>query len=252
MSSRVAKEKISINYQSTLDFFDTRGKQQYQNPLSATMYQDNEPELVSARDTAEKTLLAEKFSRLTTGKVLDLGCGLGRWGWFFAEKKQSIAYLGIDFSASLIEKAREIASEKNCHDLNYQVMSVTAIEKDKLILVPPYELLIISGILLYLNDADCIRVLKMASALCSAGGQVYIREPLGMAERLTLNDHYSKELDANYSAIYRSREEMQRMIESSFISEEYVIAEQGFLFPDTLEKRKETRQCFYILNKREG
>lgn len=252
MSSRVAKDKISINYQSTLAFFDTRGKQQYQNPLSATMYQDNEPELVAARDVAEKALLADKFSLLTTGKVLDLGCGLGRWGWFFAEKKPDVAYLGIDFSASLIEKAIDIACEKNGHNLNYQVMSVTAIEKEKLLLTPPYELLIISGTLLYLNDADCVSVLEMASALCAKGGQVYIREPLGMSERLTLNNHYSQELDANYSAIYRSRDEMQRMIESSFVSDEYSIAEQGFLFPDALEKRKETRQCFYILNKKEG
>ena len=71
-----------------------------------------------------------------------------------------------------------------------------------------------------------------------------------MSERLTLNNHYSQELDANYSAIYRSRDEMQRMIESSFVSDEYSIAEQGFLFPDALEKGKRQGSAFIFSIKR--
>lgn len=250
MGSRVAKEKISINYQSTLAFFDARGKKQFQNPLSATMYQDNQPELVAARDIAEKSVLTTTFDRLVPTRILDLGCGLGRWGWFFADKKRDISYLGIDFSANLIAQAQKIAVEKNYPALNYQVMSVTAIEKEKLIVAAPYDLIIISGVLLYLNDDDCSRVLDTAAQLCAVGGQIYIREPLGMSERLTLNNFYSQELNADYSAIYRSREEMQGMIESSFGDKEYSLCKKDFLFPEALEKRKETRQFFYIINKK--
>jgi hypothetical protein len=47
-------------------------------------------------------------------------------------------------------------------------------------------------------------MLRTIAALAAPGGQIYVREPMARNERLTLRGHWSDELAADYSAVYRS------------------------------------------------
>lgn len=248
--TKVRGRNVAIDYAATKSFFDARGQRSYATPLSATMYQDDNPGLVQLRDQAEKDVIAQKLDLSMVTNILDIGCGVGRWGWFLADKLDSLEYLGIDFSTSLIEKAREQSAKLKLDGINFQVMSAIDIESEKLLLAPPYNLILLSGLLIYLNDTDCLNVLNSAARLCKENGQIYLREPVGLLERFTLNRFYSSELSQEYSAIYRSVDELEELIHQAFGDDNFDLIEDGFLFPKRLEKREETRQYYKILQRK--
>ena len=106
---RIKGRPVAIDYESTLAFFEGRAAREYRNALSSTMYQDQQPELVEERDRREKLRVAPGLALGMARRVLDIGCGIGRWGWLLAEEAPQADYLGIDFSAALVEKARDEA-----------------------------------------------------------------------------------------------------------------------------------------------
>jgi len=246
---RVWKRSVEINYQSTQAFFDARGIGKYENTLSATMYQDHEPELVAKRDLAEKKVVTSLLPLHQIKKVFDMGCGIGRWAGFFCNTPLAASYLGIDFSSSLIQQAHRLAVEKDWKNAKFQIMSVTEVNNAELSLSPPYDFIMISGVLIYLNDTDCLKVLKTALSLCAPNGIVYLREPLAKETRLTLQDVYSEELKNTYSAIYRTEIEMAELIGKVFDEKKFISHGWQELFIDELEKRKETRQYFAVLKR---
>jgi len=247
---RINSIAIDINYESTQRFFEARGHGEYKNPLSATMYQDKNPDLVNQRDREEKAHLLEFIEHNIPRNVIELGCGVGRWSWFFAEQKKKISYLGIDFSSSLIAQAKKLAAKNGLDTHCFQVMSVTAIKDDELLLSPPFDLIMISGLMIYLNDIDCQALLKNAARLCAPNGRIYIREPFSIQERLTLNEFFSNELNDSYSAIYRSTREMDEMINNAMPSDEYQRLPWASPFDATLRNRKETQQLFTLISRR--
>ena len=205
---RIKGRPVAIDYESTLAFFEGRAAREYRNALSSTMYQDQQPELVeerSARETARRPGLALGMAR----RVLDIGCGIGRWGWLLAEEAPQADYLGIDFSAALVEKACDEARQRGYERLLFQRMSATDIRPAELALSPPYDLLLVSGLLIYLNDSDCQELLRQALQLCAPGGRIYLREPVAVEQRLTLDRFFSKELEHEYSAVYRTVAELR-------------------------------------------
>lgn len=203
-SRRIKGLHVAIDYEATQSFFESRGQREYSNLLSATMYQDREPELVAARDRAEKAAVAQVLGLNGVKRVLDIGCGIGRWGWFLVEHCAQLQYLGLDFSSSLIDKAQQEVEQRGISGLNFQVMSATDIHDDALMVPAPFDLVLISGLLIYLNDSDCVKVLHDAASFCMKGGAIYLREPVGVSERFTLDRYYSEELADEYSAIYRT------------------------------------------------
>ncbi|UXH38647.1 class I SAM-dependent methyltransferase [Pseudomonas promysalinigenes] len=251
-SRRIKGERVAIDYDATRAFFEARGKRDYANVLSATMYQDNDPELVERRDQAEKAAMASILGLNQARRIFDIGCGTGRWGWFLAEHCQELDYLGVDFSASLIDKAKAEAVKRQLPALQFQVMSATDIQPLALQVSAPFDLALISGLLIYLNDADCIKVLGDAARLLAQGGRIYLREPVGVADRFTLDRFYSEELADQYSAIYRTAAELRQLMDVAFDGLDMCVEHEGFLFSDSLEKRAETRQYFFVLRRSQG
>src|SRR5687767_9318782 len=101
--TRLVAQPADIEYRHTHSFFEARGAGDRSSPHTATMYQD--PTLAEQRDGAEKENILPLLALNKSDRVLDVGCGAGRW----AEAVVSIVadYLGIDFSANLLEIARK-------------------------------------------------------------------------------------------------------------------------------------------------
>ncbi|MFH6910172.1 class I SAM-dependent methyltransferase, partial [Vibrio fluvialis] len=77
------------------------------------------------------------------------------------------------------------ARQRGYERLLFQRMSATDIRPAELALSPPYDLLLVSGLLIYLNDSDCQELLRQALQLCAPGGRIYLREPVAVEQRLT-------------------------------------------------------------------
>ena len=246
-NQRIYKNIVDIDYDATLQFFSQRAELfEKVGKLSVTMYQDKNPELARRRDEQEKNVITPLLGLTSESRVLDIGCGIGRWGFHVIQ--QIALYVGTDFSRGLIEIAKKEA-ETNYKNLNlfFQEISCTDITAERLIKKPPFDSIIIAGLFVYLNDTDCLKVLKYIPELTHRNSTVYIREPVASESRLTLQDFYSNDLNAHYNAIYRTEQEYLAFLSESLFEAGFKISQAGFLFPEELENRTETRQRYYIL-----
>jgi SAM-dependent methyltransferase len=234
---RVFGEKCTINYAKTLAFFDARVSIAEQNALTATMYQD--PDLALRRDYAEKQRALPVIALRSEDRVLDIGCGSGRWAQVIVPAVR--AYLGIDFSSGLLEIARTRMPSGV-----FQRMTIAAVNPAALLVPPPYTLFVCSGILTYLNDSDILRLFSSVAHIAAPASRFYVREPIAKAQRLTLDGYWSEELDASYSAVYRTRAEYLELFSGL---NGFHIRYEDEPFPQELQNRTETEQRFFLLER---
>lgn len=199
--SRLYGDKEDINSEKVKDFFNKRASKDSEGLYSIVLFQDKENS--EQRHEDEKNIFYENID--VSGKsVLEIGCGVGRWAEALHGKCDS--YLGLDFSEELLEIAKN--SYKEFDDCNFQFMSATDIKVDELIIKPPFDVVIFSGFLMYINDDDINIIMDEVNQICADDKKVFAMEPIShMDSRLTLKDFYSEGLESDYSAIYRTESE---------------------------------------------
>ena len=236
-ATRLIAQLADIEYRDTHSFFEARGAGDQSSALTATMYQ--EATLAERRDRAEKETILPLFALNKSDRVLDVGCGAGRW----AEVVVPIVgdYLGIDFSASLLEIAR-----RKVPGARFQRLSVDRLDLDALTIAPPFSLIICSGILAYINDRDVATLISVLGKAASPRSRIYIREPIATTSRLTLKSHWSEELRTQYSAIYRTRTEYLQLFRNL---PDFSLSTEAMPFPARLQNREETQQWFFLLER---
>lgn len=246
---RIINEKVEISSNDTKDFFRKRAvKYKESNPYSVTMYQDNNQQLVLARNAREVEKLYPLLNITKHSRVLDIACGIGRWADALPEDIEE--YCGIDFSEELIEIARSRNTKEHfafyVGGADHVSQVLHANQKGS------YNTILMIGIMVYLNDETAVSLLQQAMAACGANARICIREPIALKDRLTLKDFFSQELQDHYNAIYRTKEELLELFDRSLLSRHFTILEEGFLFDeDGLNNRKETAQYFFVLEKSE-
>lgn len=198
---RLYGEKEEINGESVKKFFDKRAKKKFNNSLTITAFQ--EKEIVDKRQKEDFDVVLKNVD-FKDKKILEIGCGFGRWAELFHEN--CAEYLGIDFSENLISMAQEKYKFENCH---FQVMSILDININELIVKPPFDIIFIAGVILYLNDEDLKTMINEINEIVSDNKIIYIRESVSFLDsRLTLKDFYSNDLKSDYNAIYRTESEL--------------------------------------------
>ncbi len=239
---------MQIDYEKTKEFFENRAKKKNQvSYLSLTMYQDKNPDLAEQRDRDEKSIITPFLELDKNIKVLDIGCGVGRWANIFKGKVS--AYLGLDFSEELLQIANSIYADSL--EINFQKMSATELNPELLLIQKPFDLIIISGLLIYLNDLDIKNLIDAIILLSKKGTIIYLREPISLlTERKILIDHFSKDLNSSYHAIYRTQRELEDLVVEPLTNDGFSLKTKDFLFhSDSLDTKKDTKQYFFILKK---
>lgn len=253
MKKRIKGEQIDIDYKDTLNFFEHRGTNKtLGNKYNYVLFQDDNPELALQRDYEEK----EKICTLLTWKpdefVLDIGCGIGRWGEEILKK--GLYYVGIDYSEHLLKIASEnlkdyIGKFQLIHG-NFQKFPDKLAETD----APDcFDKIFINGVCMYLNDDDLVLGLEHIGKVSGNTCEIYLKETVTLEERLTLNQFYSESLTQSYTAIYRSIEEYRNLLIQKLVEPYgFEITKEEFLFESTLRNRKETTDYYFILKRRKG
>lgn len=242
---RITGQKVDIEYDKTKAFYDYRAeKYSKEHPYITTMCQDKHPEIAEQRNCIEVSQILPILNLDQQARVLDIGCGVGRWA--DAIPQEISYYLGCDFSEQMVEIA---ISRNQKNNFNFAVVSAMEIEQYcKQQNIPAFSHIIISGVLMYLNDEDVKKVLLSLSEITLPNATVYIREPMGIEARLTLKDFYSEELQHDYNTIYRTRDEYREMFAA--YAPEFLVSAHGAMFEQaTLNNRKETAQFYFILHK---
>lgn len=248
---RIKEQIADIDYSETRKFFAKRAeKYKKNNPYSVTMYQDNSPELVRERNRVEIEKLRPKLHLSKNSRILDIACGIGRWA--DAVNVEVDEYCGIDFSEELIGIANQRNKKENFFFYEGGINEIEKVLREKKEGGrAKYNTILLLGIFVYLNDKDLLQGLRAVEKVCEEQAVLCIREPVGILERLTLKDFFSEELQDNYNAIYRTREELQVFLDEAFLQKGFSVIEEGFLFDeDRLNNRKETAQYYYVIERK--
>jgi 2-polyprenyl-3-methyl-5-hydroxy-6-metoxy-1,4-benzoquinol methylase len=239
---RIYGKKIEIDPGAVKKFYDERFDPA--RPLGSVMLSENE-EMLRRRDENEKKRVMPLF-RFDLGmtRLLDLGCGNGRW--YEAFRDRIFAYEGVDFSAPNIRYARE--HRKGAH-VNFEISSAEQIKALKL-KYAPYHFILSCGLFVYLNDKQVMATCKALIPLLQPETQIYIRTSVSLIEqRLTLKDFPSEALKADYHGIYRTPEEYEMYFQAIFAPVGFLTTSTGLLLNEEIGAQKETNQQYWLLER---
>jgi SAM-dependent methyltransferase len=238
---------ISLDRRAVRAFFDERARRVGQlGPIRAVIYQDQDPELAEQRHREERRILIKKLALSGGNSVIDLGCGTGRWAATLVPLCAS--YIGVDFCAGLLEVAKE--AHRNDVHARFILANVT---EDLVSLLPKekFDRILSLGVMIYLNDDEMLAALDNIIALAAPRqARIVLREPVGIACRVTLQDHFSQEMSQNYNAIYRAEDEFLGMLRSRFEPASFRLVDHGKMYRSTrLNNRVETIQKWFVFER---
>jgi 2-polyprenyl-3-methyl-5-hydroxy-6-metoxy-1,4-benzoquinol methylase len=237
MNTRIYDEKININYESTKSFWETRAGENV-SLKSVLLGVDKKDDAQERRNKKELEILISFLKEGSKYKILDIGCGIGRW----ADNLKNIIenYIGIDYTKPFVNFANNrFSGAKNIH---FECMSASDIDLN--IIGKDFNLVLCTGILMYINDKDLDKVFLTLQATKS--DYFYIQETISIMDtRLTLNNFESKELKTNYSAIYRTKSEY----EEYFKRHNLEILDANLFLDDETGGRKETNARYWLLKR---
>lgn len=236
-------DKLKLSYDNVVKFFEDRAKKSaVVGDLSAVIYQDKNPELAINRDIIEKKLLLPKLGIDQNSIVFDAGCGNGRLAKEIIPNCKK--YYGVDISKGLIDYA--IQRFKDNYNAIFDVLPVwdTHILDEKS--AGEYSHALSFGIVMYLNDFEFLKYLNILSKLLSKSSLIIFREPIGVAQRLSIIEHFSDDMEQEYNAIYRTELELLEMIDSVFNHSGFSLKESGDVHSAALSNRSDTKQKYYI------
>ena len=240
--------KVQINNQRIQQFFCKRNKKDLPHRYNYVNYQDDKPEVALERDKIEKTKIRRFIHFGESDYVLDIGCGVGRWGDAIIPELKSGKYVGVDYTQDFIEIAKSHFTSKNSKFICAPFQSLkSSLEKEQE--SRNYDAILINGVLMYINDEDIDCCLEQVDHLLKKCGFLYIKESVGVKERLTLVDFYSSELEANYNVIYRSIYEYTEILSKYFIKKGYSIISCGPTWSNEMNYDEETSNYYWILMK---
>jgi SAM-dependent methyltransferase len=149
----------------------------------------------------EKAL--ELLPSISEMNLLEIGCGVGRLTTFFAQKFSHV--YATDYIADFLAIASQKAEEENLKNITFRHL-----ESDQALPEWKVNCRAICGVLSYLNDDDYFKTLSSAKN----AEYLIIKESVGVNERLELEDHFSEQLNCNYNAIYRQKDELIKDVQN--------------------------------------
>lgn len=230
-----------MNSENVEKFFRSRTERlSTEFPLTAVLYQDNRPLLATLRDEYEINFIFPLLSLNHKSRVLDIGCGTGRIAKAISTKIDS--YIGIDSSKDFIDFARKSNSE--LENVSFEFLNLSDFKKWPI----SANRYFIGGVTQYLDDNDLVDLLGVINERAISTSEeviCYLRTSIALDSRFELDNVWSSELNCNYSAIYRTRIEMEYLFDKHL--QGMKIQKCDFALPDELRNRAETTQFYWII-----
>ena len=135
---------------------------------------------------------------------IEIGAGTCQWTPLL--KKFSKSVLATDTSISMLKKGKSyIESKYNSKDISFFWGDIL---KEQFPQKSPYDLFFISGLILYLDEKNFSNLLNFINNFASEDAIILMREPVAVNKKYILDNVFSEELQMNYSAIYRTENDI--------------------------------------------
>lgn len=243
---RIYSKKVDLSAENIKEFYDKRAGKYMAGKNSrctTVLLGDNHPEYAEAWNEFEKKSILPYLNVNNEHRILDIGCGVGRWAENLVPTCKE--YVGTDFSCEMVKAASEYF--KDLQKVHFVNSSFQDIFSNEYICSRRFDTVIIAGVSMYINDSELKECFEKLGELLNPGAVVYMEESVGVKERLTLNHIWSENLDDNYDAIYRTRNEYLDLIQPLLASTE-ILCEDYF---NELDKKdmSETSHWYILLKK---
>lgn len=250
-NGRIYGDEKNIDATAVKKFFANRTQKNVKYRLNVTNLQDSNPEVAIMRNQEEVDKIVPLLNFKPDSCILDIGCGVGRWAdnslGYLSEAGK---YVGTDFCENVLDLARKnFKQDSRCE---FYVSDIQGILNNlpKSLCTNKFDIIIICGVLMYVNDGEVEACLNNVSQLLSEEGQIFIREPIALEERLTLDKFYSQECKDEYSAIYRTKSFYEDKFKAAFLDNGIKCKSEGFLYDEgKLNNRKETQVYYWVFEK---
>ena len=137
------------------------------NPEKLIYYFDKTQSLNFSEEKAhiEEEALLPFININLHSRVLDLGCGNGRWGKILAGR--CYEYVGVDVSKKFLESAQRNIASPNARFVCLPAQEYCVDEQ--------YDLILVIGLMTYLNDEDIVKLSANCRKMLGNGGRLILR-----------------------------------------------------------------------------
>lgn len=214
-------------------FWESQGRKLGSVALESIANLEERPDLLAEKLRLEQSCILPHLPLSRDASVLDLGAGVGQWSFRFAPSVRRV--VAVEYAESMAAIGRAEAKRLGHENVEFVVSSA-----EDFVPGEHFDLIFISGLLLYLNDQAVRRVLTTARAALATRGVVFVRDAISVLERRhVIAGRYSEALRADYSAIYRTAGEMRALFDAAGLAVER--DQQVFPEGSRLNKFPETR-----------
>lgn len=198
---RIYDKMVAIDTRKVKSFYNQQAAKP-QDKRSAVFLGSQSPDILEQKDSYWRDHILPLLGVGKDTRVLDLGCGNGRLAEFMLPSCGH--YCGVDFSDEMIKGAEQTCNRQGGSFQIHCMSVVDAVAQEVAFYGGAFDLVIISGVLMYLNDPDVERIFQCLPGLLTEKCTLFVGDPVGLGRRMTLNDFPSETLHTDYSAIYRT------------------------------------------------
>lgn len=204
----MSRDETELDYMQSRAFWRDRAVRA-ESGLRATALCDNAPSLATEWTSAK--LFARRMRMFRANgpfeRVLDVGCGDGRWSSALAEIANEV--IAVDFCEDFVAATRERALADGRTNVVASVQDVRDLRVQG-----PCDLVTLGAVTMYIEDADLERLIqRLRAELVNPGGLVYLR---------TTTHARGSRSRGPYQAIYRPIEMYRKLFEAN----RFVVIEQ--------------------------
>jgi cyclopropane fatty-acyl-phospholipid synthase-like methyltransferase len=207
-------------------------------PLDSMANLEERPGLLEQKIRREQECLVPLLRLERDASLLDLGAGAGQWTFRFAARVRRV--VAVEYTEAMAAIGRAETARRGLGNVQFITAAAQDFESSE-----RFDAIFISGLLLYLNDADVRKLTARLPRWIKPGGRVLVRDAASvLPSRHLIANRYSELLRARYSAIYRTTSE----IRAAFAPAGFGCENEGQIFPEgsPLNKFPETRLRYFL------
>lgn len=227
---------MALNKKDIKHFWDLQAEKASHLKLEGISNLEEDQVLLEEKLLLENRKVKDWLGNLDDLSILDLGSGTGQWAINFA--RQALKVVAVEYSEPMLSHAIELAKNEEIENIEFICKPAQEYVGEL-----TFDLIWISGLLIYLEDNDCESLIEHCKANLSSVGRLVLRDGTGIMGRHEIDSAYSPTLKTTYSAVYRTREEYRKMFERHG----FALTKDEDMFDEgsDLNKWKETRLRIY-------